>query len=336
MQRSHVLVPSSSRPPTPLRAAIIDIGSASIRSIAVEIAPLGERRILVEDRSMTKLAGALASTGLLAPQAISQSVRVISDFVTLARSLSCSVIRAFATSAVREARNAPDFLRAVHDATAATGLPLHIEIISEKEEGLLALRSAATRADITQGLACVADLGGGSLEVVLTAHGIVELNASLPLGAVRLTDHFGGAEACSKHAFPDLQRHVADSLALAIPAPRHVPLLIASGGTLTSLARIARGGGPDLSSCAPDESSRWTVRRHEVHDILDRVRHTPITRRHQIPGLQPDRADIIVAGLVVVQELISRLNVESLLVNPAGLREGLLLKVIDEARSPSP
>jgi exopolyphosphatase/guanosine-5'-triphosphate,3'-diphosphate pyrophosphatase len=331
-----VLVPSPPRPTSPLRAAIIDIGSASIRSVALEIAPSGERRILAEDRSMTKLAAALASTGLLTPQAISHSVRVIADFVTLARSLSCSVIRAFATSAVREARNAPDFLRAVRDATAATGPPLHIEIISEQEEGLLALRSAATRADITQGLACVADLGGGSLEVVLTTHGIVELNASLPLGAVRLTDHFGGGEACSTHAFPALHRHVADALAREIPTPRPTPLLIASGGTLTSLARIARGFVPESSYLATDDPSRWTVRTHEVHDILDRVRHTPIDRRHQIPGLQPDRADIIVAGLVVVQELMSRLAVESLLVNPAGLREGLLLKVIDDARSPSP
>ncbi len=320
----------------PLRAAIIDIGSASIRSIAVEIDSSGERRILAEDRSMTKLAGALASTGLLTPQAISRSVRVISDFVTLARARSCSVIRAFATSAVREARNSPDFLRAVHDATAATGFPLHVEIISEMEEGLLALRSAATRVDLTQRHACVADLGGGSLEVVLATHGKVELNVSLPLGAVRLTDHFGGAEACSNHAFPALQRHVADALARAIPAPRHLPMLIASGGTLTSLARIARGGDPDPSTFSPHDCSRWTVRDHEVHDILDRVRHTPIDRRHQIPGLPPDRADIIVAGLVVVEELLSRLAVESLLVNPAGLREGLLLKVIEEARSPSP
>lgn len=299
--------------------------------MAVEVDVKGERRMLAEDRAMTKLARSLASTGMLAPEAIGPSLGAIAEFVGRARRLSCTVIRAFATSAVREARNGGEFVRAVREATGRAGRAVDVEIVSEEEEGLLALRSAASRVDIASSRVGVADLGGGSLEVVLAHRGVVRLNRSLPLGAVRLTDRFGGGEACSRERYPELERHVRGTLAEAVPEGAKVERLVASGGTLTSLAamaRAARGAGACVVAAADSE---WIVRCDEVAALLDRVRAMPMDRRQEIAGLARDRTEIIVAGLVVVREVMARLRVDSLLINPAGLREGLLMKVIEEA-----
>lgn len=318
-----------------LRVAIIDIGSASIRSVAVEVGETGVRRVLTEDRAMTKLAQGLATDGRIRPEAFERSLEAIVSFIGRARMISCDVVRAFATSAVREARNGGEFVRAVREATGRAGQPVDVEIVSEAEEGLLALRSAATRVDVASSGVAVADLGGGSLEVVLADRGLVRLNRSLPLGAVRLTDQFGGGEACSGARFDEMGRHVRAVLSEHVPLSSSTHLLVASGGTLTTLASMVRADrSSDANGMAASESE-WNVRSQDVEGVLDRVRAMSMDQRHQIPGLPRDRVEIIVAGLVVVRELMDRLGVESLVVNPAGLREGLLLRVIEEANEGS-
>lgn len=321
--------------PRPLRVAIIDIGSASIRCVAVEVDAKGERRMLAEDRAMTKLARSLASTGMLAPEAIEPSLEAIARFVERARQLSCTVVRAFATSAVREARNGGEFVRAVREATGRAGCAVEVEIVSEEEEGLLALRSATSRVDMASSRVGVADLGGGSLEVVLADRGVVWLNRSLPLGAVRLTDQFGGAMACSGARFAEMERHVRGVLGDAVLPNAIVERLVASGGTLTTLAAMARAMRRREGGRGAAVAVEWSVHGADVVHFLERIRGTPMGYRHEIPGLPGDRVDIIVAGLVVVRELMARVGVDALVVNPAGLREGLILRVIDQTRGGS-
>lgn len=292
---------------------------------------MGVRQVLAEDRAMTQLARRLASDGMIAPDAFAASLEAVLRFVQQANALGCRVVRAFATSAVRDASNGTAFSKAVHDATFRVGVPITLELVSEREEGLLALRSAESVASISAQRVAVADLGGGSLEVVLADHGTVTFNRSLPLGAVRLTDQFGGPEAISGPRFEDLISHVHDVLHAALPATPAVPNpFIASGGTLTTLAAIANASSyPD----ALPPPQRWTVSASDVAEILERVRTTPIADRIQIAGLAKDRVEIILPGLVVVRELLNVLQAPSVQVNPLGLREGLLIKVIDEARA---
>lgn len=122
------------------------------------------------------------------------------------------------------------------------------------------------------------------------------------------------------------------TLSNAVAGFSSVHMLVASGGTLTTLAEMVRLAGREEADRKAKWDSEWTVWMHDVEVVLKRLRSTALDRRHEIPGLPRDRVEIIVPGLLVVRELMERLKVESVVVNPAGIREGLLLRAIEEAR----
>lgn len=308
------------------RIAVIDVGSNGIRLLAVELNDERSWNVLAEERATARLAEGQGRRRELCPQAMARAVEAIQRFKGRCDALGCSV-RAFATAAVRDASNRGDFVSLVKDRTG-----LDLSLISEMEEGKYTYAAVARRYDLSHGLCAVVDIGGGSVEVVLSQRGVVVQNSSVPLGAVRLTELFGGPDAVGRERYRELRAHVDRALGRGVERPAGVPaVVVGCGGTFTTMLTVAAAmRGVPIERNSPALRTLGPVSRAQLQEIIARLRVLPLAERLRVPGLPPDRADIVVAGLVVVDRLMRHLGVSQVHANSGGVREGLLTRLIAE------
>ena len=309
------------------RLAAIDVGTNSIRLVVAEAERSGSYRVLDDEKVTTRLGRGLTAAGRLSDRAMDDSAKAIARMKKIADGYQVDMLRAVATCAVREAENGPEFIDLVLR-EAGVGLLL----ISADEEARLAYQSVAAAFDIASMNAAVVDIGGGSTEIVLSTNGVVERVASLPLGAVRLTDLFGPCDAGDSQAFKKLRRHVRDVLEELAPIPDSSPqIMFGAGGTFTTVAGIAlQQGGTQSPSRTMLPVRGFETDRGNLRHMLDRLRKLPLRDRPSVPGLSADRADIIVPGLAIAERVMKALGVNRLRVHDRGIRDGLILSMIDE------
>jgi exopolyphosphatase/guanosine-5'-triphosphate,3'-diphosphate pyrophosphatase len=302
------------------RLAAIDIGSNSIRLVVAEAQTGGRYRVLDEERETTRLGRTLATTGQLDPQSIDASLATLRRFKSIVSGLGVESVRAIATCAVREATNGPEFCRRVKDE-----LDLDVEVIDPDLEAHYAFQSVRRRFDKAGKNTVLADIGGGSTEIILASGELIEAIYATQLGAVRLAEKFGSDLSCDKD-YERMKRWIDRELRKNTEkpsAPLH--LLIGSGGTFTSLASMIMAGR-GLSRLP---ASGCRAARADVCHLIDRLRKMTPEERRQVPGLNVDRIDIIVPGLAVVDAVMRRFRVNTLQVHTYGVRDGLLLTMID-------
>ncbi|HTY07325.1 MAG TPA: Ppx/GppA phosphatase family protein [Gemmatimonadales bacterium] len=304
------------------RIAAIDIGTNSIRLAVAEVQPDGTYRILDEDREMTRLGHGLFETGRLAEEPMAHSLRVLGRMKAIVEGFGVGELRTIATSAVREATNGREFVR-----EAWKRCRVRVDVVPPEEEARLALRSVRRHYDLGDRRTAIVDIGGGSTEVVLAVGGLVELVVSLPLGAVRLTERYLPSDPVKPKHWNALQRAIDAAIKEGMgKVPFAADVMIGSGGTFTNLVemvqceREGKAGNP----------RNYPLARAEVTRLLDRLRETPLAARREIPGLNPQRADIIVAGVAVVDRLAKRVAAQRVLVNDRGIRDGVLLAMIED------
>ena len=304
----------------PVRLGAIDVGSNTILLLIAEYDPTAGLTLLEEAEDQPRLAAGLGATGRLSHESIERALRTMGRMWDLCQSRGVTRIRAVATAAVREAENGREFVRLARDHG------VELETISPEAEAALAYRSAAHHFP-GAGRVLVADIGGGSLELIGGSDGRIELIRSLPLGAVKLTEL----------ALPlaELQMRVRDTLDEPVLLDWSGSRVVGSGGTFATAAAMTqrrRGSPPE----APVQGTE--VSREELQELLEALGGMSPEERRRVPGLRPERADIIVAGLVVATELLDRLGASSVGINQYGLREGLLLDMVasHEPRTYSP
>jgi len=302
------------------RLAAIDVGSNSIRLVVAEAQAGGRYRILDEERETTRLGRSLATTNQLDPQSIEDSLSTLRRFKSIVSGFGVESVRAIATCAVREATNGADFCRRVKEE-----LDLDIEVVDADREAHLAFQSVRRRFDLAGKNTVLADIGGGSTEIVLASGELIEAMYATQLGAVRLAEKFG-SDLSQDADYARMKRWIDRELRKTTDkpaAPLH--LLIGSGGTFTSLAAmIMAGRGLSRLPAAGCRASRA-----DVCHLIDRLRKMTADERRQTPGLNADRVDIIVPGLAVIDAIMRRFRVNTLQVHPYGVRDGLLLTMID-------
>lgn len=301
------------------RIAAIDIGSNSVRQIVADVSGDGTIQVADEMKAAPRLASGLADTGSLQDDAITRAVEAIGRMATLARQLGAERVEAVATSAVRDASNGEDFLQRVHRETG-----LFVRVLDGEEEARLSFRSALAHFELGAGRAVVVDIGGGSLELVLSVDGVIERLASLPLGAVRLTERFLRDGSTRPKALRALRREVRSALRPHLPVRDwRGASIIGSGGTFTNLAGLylTKQG---IFTARSVHAAR--VPRGDVEHLLEMLHAMRPEERRTVEGLNADRADIIVAGLAVVAEVMARLEAREVQVSRYGIREGLLLE----------
>jgi exopolyphosphatase/guanosine-5'-triphosphate,3'-diphosphate pyrophosphatase len=245
------------------------------------------------------------------------SLRVLERFRRQVDREKVGTIRAAGTGVLREAENSGGFLEAVRRGTG-----LEVEIISGRQEAGLSALGVLSIFPRSEGTTFVFDLGGGSTEFVGLTGERLETEISLPLGVVGLTELFLPSDPPEPGEIKRLQAYVLEMLMRNIPRPPAPPRLIGTAGTVTTLAAMGQG----LTSYDPDRINGSVLDRGVLNRLLSHLGSLPLQRRQGLPGLEPGRADIILAGLVVVLTVMLFFKVEELRVSDAGLLEGLLLQ----------
>jgi len=302
------------------RLAAIDIGSNSIRLVVAELLPSGDYRVLDEERQTTRLARSLAASGALDAEAMEQTLAALRRFRKIAEGFETGHLRTIATCAVREADNGPQFCRRVEEESG-----LAVEVISADDEAQYAFRSVRQAFDISDKNVAIADIGGGSTEIILASGHHIEAIYPTRLGAVRMTEMYGSSRRLFDEDIERMRRHIDKELKRALKKRPFEPhMLFGSGGTFTSIASMllaAKG--------QPAQSVRGhRVTHAEIRHLADHLQKLSVKQRRAVPGLSADRADIIVAGIAVVDGLMHRLKVNKLQIHDRGVRDGLLLCMI--------
>lgn len=299
------------------RLAAIDIGTNSIRSIVAELDPQEHFRILDDEKAMVRLGEGLNATGRISENAIKRACEALQRMKMIADGLGVHQLEAVATSAVRRAENGKRFLE---DVRRETGV--EIRVISGEEEANLAVLSARHNFDLDEGRFMMVDIGGGSVELVEMTGGHVESVYSLELGVVYLTEHFLRSDPVGEDEFRAMRKHIRKTLKKnGIGKGLPINSLIGSGGTMTNIAGMVMASrGEEFESV-----HRYEVLRSEIVHLLAMLSRLELKKRCMVPGLNPDRADIIVAGLTLVEELMKRCRSNLLRINHKGIREGLIL-----------
>ena len=310
------------------RVAAIDIGTNSIRLIVAEADERTRYRIIEDVKDTTRLGAGLYFTGRLGFQAIRNSLRALENMKAIAQRHHVARIRAAATAAVRDASNGQAFSELVK-----RRVNLSLETIDAEQEARLAHSSVAHAFDIDDQRVAVVDIGGGSTEVVLSTHGFVDSIAKLPLGAVHLTEVYCGPDPLGMYRFDDMVAAIDKTLERNLSDSHREPeAIIGTGGTFTTLAKVSlrRGLFGSRDGRLPFDLRGYTLNHAEVRMLLDWLRLLPLEERRRIPGVSRRRAEIVVAGVAIVERLMQRLGCDVVRVHDGGIRDGLVTQMLDE------
>ncbi len=300
------------------RFAAIDVGSNSVRCLIAEREGDGHLTVIDDLKDQPRLARGLSGSGMLAQASMDRAVEAIGRMLQAADRRGVAKVALVATSAVRDAANGAAFAERIK---RELGVPL--EVIDGETEARLAFLSVREHFAVVRGRQVVMDIGGGSLELVLAASGLVDTSVSLPFGAVRLTEQFLADPTDPEAGLRRLRAAVRRRLRSQVPARGWTGARVfGSGGTFTNVARIhiARERGR-----VPPAVHGATVTLAEMQRVLEWLAAMSVDERGRVPGLNAARADILPAGLAVGVEVLEHFAAQELTVSAFGLREGLLL-----------
>jgi exopolyphosphatase/guanosine-5'-triphosphate,3'-diphosphate pyrophosphatase len=286
-----------------MRRAVIDIGTNTVKLLIADVTR-GQVVPLSARDCTTRLGEGVNEGGRLLPAAITRTIQAVSKFQLEAKALGATDITALTTSAARDAANRDEFFDGVRRACG-----LEVKLISGDREAELIFRGVSSDPKWLVEPILVVDVGGGSAEFIQGCEGKKELFQSLPLGALRLTEKFGEgkfAELCG-----DLRATLRPALARCGISGRR---MIGTGGTITTLAQIKRGTVDHV-----------TISRGDLEALVRRLEAMPLAERKKVPGLPPERADIIVAGGAVFLVAMEVLGAVEITVSVRNLRYGALV-----------
>jgi exopolyphosphatase/guanosine-5'-triphosphate,3'-diphosphate pyrophosphatase len=303
--------------------AAIDIGTNSFHLVVAR--PTGNNRfeILARDKEVVRLGSGSGDMKELTPDAIERGVAALGRFRRIADTFGAEV-HAVATSAVREAENRDDFLEA-----ALAKANVGVEVISGVEEARLIHLGVLQAVPVFDQQVLVVDIGGGSTEFIVGLGDEMLAARSLKVGAIRLTERFFRKEPVKKKAVDEARRFVKSYLPRVeqmVADSGGFEVAVGSSGTILNVAemvRARRGAEPlrqvGMRSFTADDLAEV------VDDLASRAR---VADRLAVPGLDPRRADIILGGVVVLEQVVRGLGIDELVISDFALREGVLLDVV--------
>ena len=295
------------------RLAVLDFGSNAVRLILATVTPGVDFRVLRQERVQTRLAG--HRRGLLPRSAVEQTLKAVSRFLAEVRQGSSPRVLAVATAAIRDAPNADRLLAALRRDEG-----VKVRVLSGLEEARFGAAAVLWRRPLDRG--AIVDLGGGSLQVTRVRAGRIARVASVPLGAVRTTLRFLRHDPPRPREVQALRRETRDRLLGVLPRAHAGDGLIGLGGSLRALGRIFLKT-VDRNGASP----HWLrLRREDIAELRARLEPLTVRQRRRVRGLKAERADVIVAGAVVIEELMTLGGYEVLTVCDEGVRHGLLLQ----------
>lgn len=317
------------------RVAAIDIGTNSVLLTVAEVSQNaevtrgvypgdGSLRIVEQFATVTRLGQDVDRTGELHPDAITRTLDCLRTYRAHLDRLHVESSKAVGTSAMRDARGGALFVE-----SAARVLGFAPEIVSGEREAELTFLGALDGLSI-EGPTFVFDIGGGSTELILgkrSARGAhIEHGISLNMGSVRLTERCALSDPPSNVELANVRseiRALLDTVGFEVPSGAEV---VGVAGTVTTLAAISE----QMSSYDPNLIHGYRLKSRSVSELVDRLAKMPLKQRKQLPGLTPGRADVIVAGAILCEEILAFARAYELSVSDRGVRFGLLAELAQD------
>ena len=298
------------------RYAVIDVGTNSVKFHVAEKSDGGAWRTVADRAEVTRLGEGLRESGELGRAPMERTAAAIEAMVAEARRDGVSATAAVGTMGVRTARNSESFIQEVERRCG-----VRIEVISGEEESRLAYLAVKAGLRLGEGSLVVFDTGGGSTQFTFGRGSSVEERFSLDVGAVAYTERYrlGGAVST------DQLRAALDALATdlgRLDGARHPDTLVGLGGAVTNIAAVKLA----LAKYDPDIVQGTVLERAEVERQIESYRTRSADDRRRIVGLQPERAEVILAGACVVETVMDKLGKDELAVSDRGLRHGVLIE----------
>ena len=297
------------------RTAVIDLGSNSFRLVVFTAAD-GWWKRTDEIYEAVRIGAGLAETGALGEEPMARALHTIDVFAHFCRALGITDVRPVATSAIRDATNGKAFSQRAGERTG-----LRMRVLSTAQEALSGYLAAVNSSTISDGV--VLDLGGGSMQLVRVRDRRPNELESWPLGAVRTTEQFlPGKDTVSRKQLKALRSHVASELRSAPWLAQAGDRIVGIGGTVRNLASAAQhlAGQPHVGV------QGFVITREALGELVDTLAAVPAVERGKVPGIKSSRADLILAGAVVVQTVLETGGFSGIEVTEAGLREGVFFE----------
>jgi exopolyphosphatase/guanosine-5'-triphosphate,3'-diphosphate pyrophosphatase len=304
------------------RFAAIDLGTNTILLLVAELNEDGSFSVLTDRAEIARLGEGVDKTRAISLAGEERSFATLKDYLRECKDLGVDEVVAAGTSALRDARNGPAFIQRLK-----RELGLDLRVLSGEDEARYSYLAVARGLRLNAADVLVADVGGGSTEFIWAKAGALHRSASLNLGSVRLTERFF-------HSDP-VRPGECDRMAAAIdPEIRALlrewgrtgpfDVMVGIAGTFTTLAAVMKG----LKTYSHSEVHGSLLPLSEVERQVEIYRTKTIAERKQIAGLEPKRADVILAGALLIQRIMTLFGMESVTVSDQGIRYGLLYEKI--------
>jgi exopolyphosphatase/guanosine-5'-triphosphate,3'-diphosphate pyrophosphatase len=302
--------------------AFIDIGTNAVRLLVVRINPNLSYTIISQEKEVIRLGEEEFKDNQLKPEAMERAIFVCGKFVGLAKTYGASDIIAVGTSAIREAKNQEEFLQKLKDETGLT-----VRVISGQEEARLIYLGVSSGVDIGDEKAIFVDLGGGSTEIAIGNQTESFYANSLRLGAIRLTSDFIG-EGWTGHVSLNTYKQIKQYASKKVQGVKShvleygVRRAWGSSGTIINLAEVSnklfkKNGNGNCGSP--------TLSRKNLKKLVPILCSLSLEKRKQLPAINPDRADIIIAGAAIIEAVMEEFGLEEICISHRELRDGLLI-----------
>jgi exopolyphosphatase/guanosine-5'-triphosphate,3'-diphosphate pyrophosphatase len=308
----------------------IDIGTNSVRMLIVRLNPNRSYTVLSQQKEMVRLGEKEFKEHILQPDAMNRTVVVCRKFMELARAYGAEEYIAVATSAVREAKNQKEFLSRLKNEAQ-----IDVRVISGKEEARLIYLGVSSSVHMSDCRALFVDIGGGSTEIVVGDQNRYHYMASLKLGSIRLTTLFFQQDETNPIAserYARMQQCVRNIMASTVQKVRQlkVDMAIGSSGTIMNLADIAS------RSYNNSKDSRGVLTYNSLKRVISMLCSLPLKDRRKVPGINPDRADIIIGGAVILDTLMEQMGLAEISISKRDLLDGLLIDYLSRTGRFSP
>lgn len=306
-------------------AGLIDLGTNSVRLLVVRINDNKSYTILNQHRIMVRLGEGEFLKHRLKKEAMERTILVLSRFAAMARNLGAEEIYAVATSATRDAENRDAFLERVRREAG-----IDLKVISGLEEARLIYLGVSSGMHLRDSTVLFIDIGGGSTELIVGNQAEHFRLDSLKLGSVRLSSLFflpGETAPVTPDRYALLRQYVRNASLRSVQHIREftLDLTVGSSGTMETLGEMAARLNQRKQKHDGDDDGIQTVTFKQMEELARLLCSLPLEERKRIPGMIPERADIIIAGTAIIHTLMEDLGVEKIRISPRGLRHGLLV-----------
>lgn len=299
--------------------AFIDLGTNSVRLLVVRVNPNQSYTILRREKEFARLGEGEFQDQYLKEEAMGRAIAICGRFRALALSYGAAEIHAVATSATRDALNRNEFLERLRNEAG-----LDVRVVSGKEEARLIYLGVSSGEHLAGHNCLFIDIGGGSTEVIVGGQDEYGYLDSMRLGAIRLTSLFflpGEAGSVAPERYALICQHVRNASVRTVQALKEeeVDLAYGSSGTILNLAEIAARG--HFGESGPE----GVLLLDQLRAVIKHLCSLDLEHRRKVSGINPERADIIVAGAAILETLMESLGLDGILTSDRGLQHGLLM-----------